>query len=360
MRGLTELVFSTTNQCTARCRDCPVVSGKDAPARLKPEFMMRIVDEVYGWGALRLVVFTGGESFLLGEGLGRTVAHVAEKGISTRIVTNAYWASSREKALKVLRDLKAKGLTEINISCDDYHQEFIPLDNVKHANDAALELGIPLLLAHRRKPGGQITVEYLSQYLGGDLHLYKKGEKNPDNNVICTGRNVPLDSSSDESASESWELPENDRDWMGACDSVMRSIVIASDLSVHTCCGIARMTIPELAIGSLSEDGLLAILQRGNQDLITNWLALEGPSSILDFVRSVDPSLCLPEHYANRCHLCNELFTREDVRSLLAKHGAARVEGLTLIRGTLDWLSEDWAASNSAAPAATPGCGSCS
>ncbi len=345
MRGLSELVFSTTNQCNARCRDCPVVSGGQTAARLKAEQMMSIVDEVHGWGALRLVVFTGGESLLLGRDLRRTVEYVAKKQVLTRIVTNAYWATSKEKALQVLGDLKALGLTEVNVSCDDYHQEFIPLANVKHANEAALELGLPLLLAHRRKPGGHVTVESLSEYLGVRLHVYRKGEKNPDNNVICTGRNVPLDTSDAELAAEPWEVPENDGDWMGACDSVLRSIVVGSDLSVHICCGIAMMTIPELTIGSLAGGKLLPILQYGNQDLIANWLALEGPSSILNFVRSVDPSIKLPDHYANRCHLCNELFTRKDVRRLLTQHAYQRADDLVLMRGALDWISEDWAPS---------------
>jgi hypothetical protein len=313
--------------------------------------MMRIVDEVYGWGTLRLVVFTGGESFLLGRDLFRTVSYVAEKGITTRIVTNAYWASSKKRALAVLGELKALGLTEINVSCDDYHQDFIPLENIKHVNDAAVEIGLPLLLAHRRKPGGRITVEYLSKYLGVDLHVYRKGQKNPDNNVICTGRNVPLDSSSEQTTSEPWDIPESDSDWMGACDSVLRSIIITSDLAVHVCCGIAMITIPELSIGSLLEDDLITILQRGNQDLITNWLALEGPASILSFVRSRDPNIRLPEHFANRCHLCNELFTREEVRCLLAKHAVERTEELLLMRAALDWVSEDWAASAAIVPA---------
>jgi MoaA/NifB/PqqE/SkfB family radical SAM enzyme len=82
MRGLAELVFSTTNQCNARCRDCPVVSPNNRPARLNSEVMMRIVDEVHGWSALRLVVFTGGESFLLLKDIHKALAHVAKKGIS--------------------------------------------------------------------------------------------------------------------------------------------------------------------------------------------------------------------------------------------------------------------------------------
>ena len=128
------------------------------------------------------------------------------------------------------------------------------------------------------------------------------------------------------------------------CKSVLRSIVVFPDLSVQICCGIALNSIPELTIGSLAETDLLPILKQGNQDLITNWLALEGPSSILDFVRSKKPDIQLPEHYVGRCHLCNELFTRPEVRSVLAEHAEERREGLLMMRGVLDWISEDWAA----------------
>ena len=104
-------------------------------------------------------------------------------------------------------------------------------------------------------------------------------------------------------------------------------------------------SIPELSIGSLADSDLLSILQWGNQDLITNWLALEGPASILSFVRSKDPSIKLPDHYVSQCHVCNELFTRNDVRQVLRKYATERREGLQIMRGTLDWISEDWAAS---------------
>ena len=345
MRGLRELVFSTTNQCTARCRDCPIIPSIDPPMRLKSQDMIRIVDEVYGWGSLRLVVFTGGESFLLGKDLRKTIAYVHEKGVLTRIVTNAYWAKSKNKALHILSELKALGLTEINISCDDYHQEFVPLENVKYANEAAFEIGLPALLAHRRKPGGRLTVEYLSEYFDVPLHVYREGEKNPDNNVICSGRNIPLHTSSEQDASEPWEIPNNHGNWMGACKSILRSIVVFPNLDVQICCGIAMSSIPELSIGSLADSDLLSILQWGNQDLITNWLALEGPASILSFVRSKDPSIKLPDHYVSQCHVCNELFTRNDVRQVLRKYATERREGLQIMRGTLDWISEDWAAS---------------
>jgi Radical SAM superfamily len=353
MRGLSELVFSTTNRCNARCQDCPIVPSINSPMRLKLDDMIRIVDGVYGWGGLRLVVFTGGEAFLLGKDLHKAVAYISEKGILTRIVTNAFWAKSKERALDILGDLKVAGLTELNISCDDYHQAFIPLENVKNANAAALEIGLPALLIHRRKVGGTITVKYLSKYLGVDLHIWRKGKVNPANNVICTSRNIPLHAGS---SAQTWEIASDEREWMGPCSSVLRSIIVFPDLSVQMCCGIALNGIPELKIGSLVDTDLLTILKQGNQDLITNWLALEGPSSILEFVRSKKPDINLPEGYVGRCHLCNELFTNGEARRVLAEHAAERREGLLMMRAALDWVTDDWAASTDLYPTIAEPC----
>ena len=52
MRGLSELVFSTTNRCTAKCEDCPIVPSIDPPARIKYEDMIRIVGPGLGQFAI--------------------------------------------------------------------------------------------------------------------------------------------------------------------------------------------------------------------------------------------------------------------------------------------------------------------
>lgn len=95
------------------------------------DFITRMIDTVHSFGIVRLVVFTGGEPFLLGEDLYTAVEYAAKRGFLTRIVTNAYWATSLERAGEVLSRLKEAGLTEINCSCDDFHQEHIPLDQIR-------------------------------------------------------------------------------------------------------------------------------------------------------------------------------------------------------------------------------------
>ncbi|MDH3890493.1 MAG: radical SAM protein [candidate division Zixibacteria bacterium] len=340
MRGLRELVFSTTNRCTARCQDCPIVTDGASSNTLTSQQMIDIVEEVLPWGTLSLVVFTGGEPLLLGDELVKTVAYVSKHDISTRIVTNAYWAHSEAAARQTLERLKDAGLTEINISCDDYHQEFVPLEYVRNANIAATKLGIPALIGHRIKQGGKITKQSLSKYLGVELHKFERGKKNPDHNVINCGPNVPI-TTQIESYSDTSET--GDLTWRGPCASVLKSIIVSSDLRVQICCGIISNSVEELYIGSLKDDNLLTIIQRGNEDLIANWLALSGPSSVLEFVREKAPEIDLPTQYVNRCHLCNELFTRPDVREVLHEHAAERGSMVGLMRGVLDWMSDDWA-----------------
>ena len=341
MRCLRELVFSVTNRCTASCRDCPIVHEGRPPLSLSADEMIRIMGDILPFGFLRLVVFTGGEPFLIGDDLKKAVAYASRHGVLTRIVTNAYWATTKENAIEILQDLKQAGLTELNISCDDFHQEFVPLENIRNANDAALVIGLPLLFAYRKNPGGVIDRDYLSKYLGVELKTFIYGEDNPKNNVILDGINIPIKSGRAQECSSC-----SDNSWMGPCESVLTRVIIAPDKRVQICCGIASSSIEELYIGTLYEDGnLLEILQSGNSDLMTNWLALEGPSSILDFVRSKDQGIDLPDTYVNRCHACNELFSRQDVREILARHGAEKCSMIEVMRGILDWTTDDLARS---------------
>jgi hypothetical protein len=335
MRGLEELVFSVTNMCPARCKDCPIVHENKPPYALTAEDMIKIIEEILPWHTVKLIVFTGGEPFLFVEEIKKTIAFAATNHILTRIVTNAYWATSKSKALEILGELKNAGLTELNFSCDDYHQEYISLENIKNANEAAIEIGIPALLAMRTVPNGKITPEYLSDYLGEKLQEFKRGEKNnPKNNVYLNGINIPI---------KSHDMVcdgEFESGWKGPCPLVLSKMIISPDKYLEICCGIASSSIEDFRIGSLQESSLLQLLEKGNEDLITNWLALEGPSSILEFVHSKDPRIDLPVRYANRCHLCDELFTRSDVRNTLLKYAFEKVETISIMRAIFELANE--------------------
>jgi len=75
----------------------------------------------YYSSSLKMLVLTGGEPFLLGGSLDDIIEYATKKGLKTRVVTNAFWATSFEKSYDRLTKLWNRGLTEINFSTGDEH-----------------------------------------------------------------------------------------------------------------------------------------------------------------------------------------------------------------------------------------------
>ncbi len=322
-----DLVLSVTYKCPIRCRCCGVNGGPHRKEMMSLPFMRRLIDEVHLMGLSRLVVFTGGEPFLLGDDLYKAVAYASGLGFLTRIVTNAYWATSRERAGQILARLKSEGLTEINYSCDDFHQEFIPLERVKWANEAAAEAGIPALLAVKGFKSSTIDIAYLENAFGVKLARFEPGRPVPKANVASYGVTVPVGWGSEAVPEEEYVfMHEEARE--RTCSTVLQRIVITPDGGLAICCGIGSEDFPESVIGNVREKSLIELLREANNDVFVNWLALEGPQGIRNYLEQYYPAIPFREHYVNICHLCHEIFTREDIRSVLAE--AARLKALSL------------------------------
>jgi organic radical activating enzyme len=190
---LGRLVFSVTHACPISCKYCVTNSGPGRLPFLDADFMIVVIDEVLALSAVQLIVFTGGEALLFRREVERAIRHAKSHNIWTRIVSNAVWATSRKQADKVLHGLKKSGLCELNLSCDDFHQEHIPLDRVKNAFWAARALEIPVLLAHKHIRNEKVTIDYLSEFLGIDLQFYVPGEpRDPASGLISSGCTVPV------------------------------------------------------------------------------------------------------------------------------------------------------------------------
>ena len=144
---------SRTYQCPIRCRYCGVNGGPYHTGRM-PDFIRRMIDQAKALTIVQLVVFTGGEPFLLGEDLYTSSSLLT--WVFTRVVTNAYWATSFVCVCEVIERLKRLGLTELNYSCDDFHQEFIPRSG-SAGPTTPLHVGVPVLIAAKGLKRSTIT-----------------------------------------------------------------------------------------------------------------------------------------------------------------------------------------------------------
>jgi organic radical activating enzyme len=336
---LSRLVFSVTYDCPISCNYCVTESGPWGGPALDAGFMRDVIDEARSLGSLRSVVFTGGEPLLCRAEVEETLRHARQHRLWTRIVTNSYWAATPECAHRTLKALREAGLSEINLSCDDLHQEHIPLENVRHAYQAARRLDLPVLIAHKQVKHGKITPEFLSSYLGAQLTEFQEGGPNPSTDLYSSAPTVPIGYRADCLDAEHYiSYPESRGAWSAPCSGILSSIIVSPTKEVRICCGMIDQRVPELSVGSLERQSLAEIVREANSDLVANWLALEGPIGIMNFLRDKAPHLRFRERYVNHCHLCNEIFTREELRELLQRHAAEKAAGLALQRGFLEAL----------------------
>ena len=300
--------------------------------------MCSVIDELVDIGEVNLIVFTGGEPLLRRSEVVKTLRHASSLGIWTRIVTNAFWATNPTAASNTLKELTDAGLCEINFSCDDFHQKHIPIDNIRNAIEATLAVGLSVLIAHKQIRDATISESNLSRLLGRRMARFDPTKKpKPSRCLYDTGLTIPIGHESDQLPEDRYLIfPEDDSHWKTPCDSVLNSTIIGPERDLRLCCGMIEQDVPEVSLGSLEKHSLRELICSANRDLVANWLALEGPYGVLKFVQEMLPEMNLPKRFVGRCHLCNHLFTRQDVREVLRTYAYKKAEELTLRRGLFE------------------------
>ena len=333
---LSRLVFSVTYDCPVTCKYCVTKSGQHNGPYLSAEFMISAIKETAAFGLLRGVVFTGGEPLLKRKEVEKVVRFAASKKLWSRIVTNAYWATTRKRAKNTLLPLKEAGLSEINFSCDDLHQENIPIKCIANAFWAARDLQIPTLIAHKSVKNEKISIEFLSQYLGVDLQEFKPGRVNSHFDIYSSAYTVPIGFGTEWLKEEDYIIFPNRQSFRNPCSAVFNCLVVSPTRQIKLCCGMIDQEVPELSFGRWGDIPLEQLIYDANTDLIANWLALEGPYGIMRFIREKTPQNPFRHQYVNHCHLCNDIFTRNENRYVLLDYAQEKAQELSLRRGLLE------------------------
>lgn len=336
---ISRVVFSVTYDCPVSCKYCVTKSGPWNGPALDAPFMCSTINEALKLGSLNSIVFTGGEPLLKLNDVAQTIRYAHQHRLWIRIVTNSFWAKTPDIAFQTIEILKKAGLCEINLSCDDFHQEHIPLERVRNAFLAAGKLDLPVLIAHKRVKNGKITPKSISDFLGVNLLEFKEGEKNQNTNLYSSSLTIPIGHGANTLNQDDHIIyPASPLAFSSPCSSILSSIIVSPTKNVRICCGMIDQGVPELTVGSLEKQTLTEIVCEANTDLIANWLALEGPYGIMDFIQAKSPDINFNEQYVNHCHLCNDIFTRADTRNILKQHAYEKVETVALQRGFLEAL----------------------
>jgi pyruvate-formate lyase-activating enzyme len=320
-----------TYRCQVACPHCVVEAGPHRREEVDLEEALRWVQQIsaYRGGHIRALSLTGGEPFCVFEKLKRVAAVASSLGLVVTVVTNAYWAEDKRKAVETLRSIP--GLDMIGISSDVYHQKLIPFERVKNAALAAKEcnLSFRILVSTESEtaPEYLAVIERLSEVAA------------PEN--ISTVRTFLAGRALASMQSTKFELSETPCPC--ACDAAGAPVLFPDGRAV-ACVGalIGLRSWHPLTLGNLRETSLEEILDKAEQNPILHAIRIWGPRKLIAMVADSGPKAELPGRYIadSNCDLCYALFTNPRIVQYLDRLGQDQDFRRTTAYGRVYYLNE--------------------
>lgn len=267
------LTFITTYKCTAACEDCCFECTPHLESEMLTfDFMKQAIDSaIDALPSLRLVVFSGGECYMLKNELYKTIAYATSKGLATRTVSNGYWGKSLDKARRIARQVHEAGITEVNFSTGLDHQQWVPLASIANGVTTLTELGVTTL----------VTIEKDTD----ESNCWNQAHAHPQIRaalaaqpsrltVICNAW-MPFKQDSKPRAEDANSAGAGE-----GCKQIFSNLVITPHKVVSACCGLTFEHIPEMRLGLYERAPLRDYVDDLASDFLKLWIHVDGPAAI--------------------------------------------------------------------------------
>ncbi len=328
---LSNIGLMLTYKCTVACPHCIVAAGPHRTEEMLLEHCFGWIEQAsaYRHGHIKGLALTGGEPFYNVENLARVSGYARDLGFIVSVVTNGFWACTKDAAMGVLSRLPA--IQMISVSTDVHHQKAIPFDRVKNAVWAARELGrlynIAVCTDNEQDPQYRRII--------GDLEAMGEADRINVSIIFPAGR-----AQRNARYFNHHTAPEPT---IGAC-SAASSPIVFPDGRVSACIG-PLLTLPPvhpMALGNLHQEALSEVLDRSELNLLLHTIRVWGPHKLVSLLRQHGFDALLPREYICNCpcDVCYKLLC--DVRIVDALENLLQDEQIrqTIAYARLHYLNE--------------------
>ncbi len=315
------LSLITTHRCTAACDHCCFSCTPEVKDHIPIPNLFRYIEEAAEIPTIKVVVFTGGECFLLGRDLDNLVKAAASHDFFTRFVSNGYWAVTPQAARRRLEKLVACGLTEANYSTGDQHAVYVKPEYVLNGALAAADLGLTTVLTIELFQESVFPLEEFLAHPGLKEHLesgklalklapwMKFKGKGP---LTFNKKYMDL--------VEQARRPEN------GCYTALKVLSISPRQQLFACCGLPVEDIEEMHLGSLLTASIKEVLSRTPDDFVKIWVHLHGPDAVIRYAQRFDPSIPFPENAAHICDACRFMYHDKRIKKIVMENPPPNVQ----------------------------------
>ncbi|MFH0897408.1 MAG: radical SAM protein [Candidatus Bathyarchaeota archaeon] len=149
---LTGLHFLLTFMCNSECDHCFIYSGPSAKGTFTLSQIRKVLKEATKIGTIEWIYFEGGEPFLFYPIMLEGIKMARGMGFQVGVVTNAYYATTKEDTEIWLKPLYELGIANLSISNDLFHYEDAKDNPAMCAFNVAKKLKIPAAEIRIEKP----------------------------------------------------------------------------------------------------------------------------------------------------------------------------------------------------------------
>lgn len=301
--------FLLTFKCPSKCKHCSYKAGPERSGHMKLADAEKYLEELADTQPLQSIGAHGGEPFLYFE----LLKHIMEKAKELEVqgtwtITNGYWAKTKALAKRKLVELKEAGLKSMTFSVDGFHQEYIPLENVRNGIEAAVSVGLNRVCVDSYFLGSpnsdnvynDLTKKAIKSLRNLDkVEIYTRQASFKGRAAELLTKYVDLKA---EPPTGKCPLPF----WIGGDLKSPETVEIDFEGNVTLC--------PGICIGNTKNQSLAQILQSYDclEHPILSIIAEEGPLGLLKIATA--KGFEQNQKFVNECHLCYEM------RKILRRH----------------------------------------
>ena len=295
-----------TENCNARCKMCCDSRGLVRGKTLTIEELDLILKNIKECPSIDLIGVTGGEPMLYPDLVEHIINFDYGRKVGITIKTNGFWGKDINKARNFIERNKSK-IKMISFSYDQFHKEFIDLQNILNIVDIANDLEVSTeivgcFLKDGIQPGD--IINEMGEHAFKTNYAYQP--------VINTGS---AEIFSDSQFIKVIDLKKHEARCIGLLD---RTLLINAKLEVYPCCSqVVENTL--LLMGNLHEESLSAIIQSIDYNKVLHKIYTEGFTPFLELLKK--KNIEYPQSLTSPCELCGFLFKDDWFLRLLKEEG---------------------------------------
>ena len=296
-----KLSITVTDKCNAACDMCCLSCSPKNNFHFDTSDLKAVIDEAAALNEMNEIIFTGGEALLYYKQVLECSAYAFSRGLKVSLYTNGFWGDTQENANRIVNELKNAGVTELSFSADEYHQKYIPAENLLRAIHAVNDTGLKSRLTVMEIKGSQNFAK-VQELLGDEVQRTK---------IIChplllAGR--AKDNFKDEQTLKLFQA----KNAVCIFDNMLH---LDFDGYYYMCCSIYCKDIPRLRIGKIFETPLAEFEQKVISDDFFYVMLLKGFSWYLD--RAAEHGYYLQDMIAFPCECCKFIFCNPELMSVI-------------------------------------------